>query len=132
MGIGRRDYTWGFLNEAAGEGRYRESFMGFFSEAIDPWAESVIYTYTVATGYRLGINRIYVSSDFGSYNLITLGKNGVMVMQGYFTDAHIFDISDVNPLYFEAGDVLDITIQNRDDIIASFLGGVYGIKEYLI
>jgi len=132
MSVGRRDYTWGFLNEAAGEGRYRETFIDYFVITISSWIQKTVYSYTVPAGYRLGITGIFVSCDNGAVNMVLAKAGATQKLIGYFTGSQKFEISDNNPLYFNAGQVFTIDVYNRDEVSTFCKGWVCGIKEAII
>ena len=132
MTTGRRDYTWGFLNEAAGEGRFRESFSKYFAVGIGTFIVSDAYTYTVPIGKRLGLCKVHCSTENGAYNEISVLKNAEIVMVAMFTCYQVFGFTEINPLYFVAGETLLVRIQNRDEVTSNFYGGVNGVLESVI
>jgi hypothetical protein len=132
MAAGRRDYTWGFLNESAVEGRYSEIFSASFDEVIPAFDWAIVYTYTVPEGYRVGITKILVSSNSGIYNNFWMLKNGVEIFIHLFTGLQIFDFSEHSTIYFNAGEVFAIAIDNTDEITIGFFGSIFGVKESVI
>ena len=132
MASGRRDYTWGFLNEAAVEGRYTESFMKQGEDTVMAGATAVPYTYTVPVGYRLTVNRIDISTESRVRNiaLILLGVD--VVSMHYFSDNYSLVFSDQNPYYIAAGEGLSVQCINQDEITSVFLCTVTGSLMELI
>jgi len=132
MSTGRRDYTWGFLNEAAGEGRYRESFSKYFACTIGSELTVEGYTYTVPANKRLGICKIHFSCDSGGYHNVNIRIDEVTFAAVTFTGKYVYDFTEINPLYVTEGQIFDIQLTNKDDVSVIYYGGVNGVLESLI
>jgi len=131
MASGRRDYTWGFLNESATEGRYTESFSKYFYIGIPALDNVLAYTYTVPAGYKLGVNRIILTSTSGVPNLVYIKKAATVLIGGFLNGNMTFDFSDSNPMYFSAGEVLNIQIYSNEYYTCGIYGYVIGALEQL-
>jgi len=131
MASGRRDYTWGFLNEAASEGRYNQTFQEYVSKDIAAGAVELIWSYTVPAGYRLALNRIEVCSFSRIRNWVFLVSNGVTILTILFDTNYSFIVSDKNPLYTEAGQIVYVSCRNLDELSSMFYGQVTGVLEQL-
>ena len=132
MSVGRRDYTWGFLNESATEGRYTESFVKGFKVNIDTGVTETLYTYTVPAGYKLAINRIAVSTTAGVGGLLSVLKGAVVQLDGFYNETYYFNFSDQNPFYYLAGEVFTLRATNQEETMQAFFGYVVGALEQLI
>lgn len=131
MAVGRRDYTWGFLNEAATEGRYTESFFKNNTVYIASSSVGTVYDYTVPVGYKLGINQIHFSTDSRCVNMICLYVKNTLSGYIHFSDNYVFSFSDQNPLYLFAGERFFITCYNYDEVTANFRVIVIGVLASL-
>ena len=129
MASGRRDYTWGFLNEAASEGRYVEFFGRFFATGITGKHTVLACTYTVPAGYRLGINRVGVASGIVPDNQVYINKNDDNIFIVFFSADYYHEFSDHNTLYFEEGETMNLYIWNNDTVTTTFNGCVSGTLE---
>jgi len=132
MGVGRRDYTWGFLNEAAVEGRYCENYLEYVGVNVDPGSYKVAYSYTVPVGYRISINKVIVTTTsryIASLSVYTATRQYVLV---YFSDNFVCDFSDKNPIYVNAGETIYIKCGNWDEIVAVMSCSIIGVKESII
>jgi len=132
MAVGRRDYTWGFLNEAASEGRYTESFIEYFGTGISAGATVQLYAYTVPAGHRLTINRIILSTNSRIINKVTIFRYPNVLIFMYFTENYDLIFSDQNPVYFAAGERVVITCNNLDEVSYNFYGNIIGSLQSLI
>ena len=131
MASGRRDYTWGFLNEATPEGRYTESFVHSFGGPIIAGGEDSLYSYTVPEGYRLAVNRIDISSTSRAVNLLVIGVDPVYVTSIWFSDNYSLIFSDQNPFYIEAGKTITVDLTNFDEVTGVFSGDIIGSLEQI-
>lgn len=132
MASGRRDYTWGFLNEAAIEGRYTVSFIKNFSVNIGPGSEAFLCKYVVPVGYKLLINRVIFCNTSRFRNFAIIEVNYYAIAQIYFSDDYCFTFSEQNPLCLVAGEELELVCQNADEVNSLFFGTVIGILQGVI
>jgi len=131
MATGRRDYTWGFLNEAAVEGRYTQSFIVHTPLVLAANTLADIYLYTVPAGYRLAINLIGISTNSRVVNTLHVLVATVSKTVSYFSDNYNLLFSDQNPLYITAGQILNIKVKNSDEATYTFYVHVVGALEQL-
>ena len=131
MSTGRRDYTWGFLNEAAVEGRFTESFTKYASGSIGAGAVLYLIDYVIPVGYRLTINRIEASTVSRVINRFGVFVDGVAIIYHYFSENYSFVFSDQNPLYVSAGKTLRVQCMNLDEVPYYFFGSVIGSLQQL-
>ena len=129
MASGRRDYTWGFLHEAASEGRYSEPYWELLYKTIEAGIGETIYTYTIPSGYRLGVTSVEMCSTSRLKNWIAMYINGVNIFKIFFDNTYSFIVSDKNPLYVNAGEIIYIDCFNADDIAYAFHGFITGVLE---
>ena len=129
MSVGRRDYTWGFLNESATEGRYTESFVQFMQGSALTLTWGTLFSYSIPTGYRLSINRINVAAAGPMNNALLVKESTTNRIMAYFTGSYDCVISEKNPLYFAAGKSLIVQVYNFDEITVNYFGSVIGALE---
>ena len=132
MASGRRDYTWGFLNEAAIEGRHIDSFIRNDGAVIVAGGQAFLYKYTVPADYKLLINRVffYTTSRVRNFGIIEI--NTYAKAQIYFAEDYCFVFSDQNPFCVNEGEEIEIVCHNYDEIDANFYVTLVGILESLI
>ena len=129
MASGRRDYTLGYLNETATGARKTTSFSYNSGDTCPAGNVKTILSYKVPTGYRLGINRIHVStsSQSDNYFYVTVGPS--TIASQYFSQNIELTYSDQNPYYVSAGWYVQVVVYNSDDIDASFVSTLIGVLE---
>lgn len=132
MASGRRDYTWGFLNEAAVEGRYTESFVKHGVSLVDAWEGKILYEYTVPAGYRLCINRIEYSTNSRVVNVAQVLWGSSVICFNFFSDNYASVFSDQNPFYLAAGETLSAQCVNNDEKAYAFYCSIIGSLQSLI
>jgi len=131
MAQGRRDYTGGYLIETSVDGRFIDSFIKVFSEAIAGDSDDRIYSYTIPEGYRLGLNSICISTNSGGKNYFTIEAGGNIIASLWFSDTIQIVFSDRNTLYLYAGDHIYIQAYNLDEIEYTFRGVLIATLESL-
>lgn len=132
MAKGRRDYTWGFLNEAAQEGRFRAHFGALFSGEVDPGPGVVLYEYTMPEGYRRSISRIQIIRGTALENSLYIKVDGQTKFFTFFDKDTTVSLSELETVYWIAGETLTITVVNQADETIDFYGYVMGTVESLV
>ena len=132
MAVGRRDYTWGFLNETASEGRYTESFIKPSGGVISAGESSFIYSYIVLANYRLSINRIDISTNSRVINYVSIYISSVEMRSRFYSDDCSIIFSDKNPYYLSTGDEIKVQCHNYDEMACIFVCNITGGLEQLI
>ena len=131
MSHGRRDYTWGFLDEAASEGRYNETYSYFNDIIVDPVSTANIWDYTVPVGCLLALTRISICSESKIMNGFGVYINGAIVFAMLFDSGYSFIVSDKNSLYVKAGEHVYVSVENNDEIAQGFFVNVTGVLEQI-
>lgn len=131
MSVGRRDYTWGFLNESATEGRYTESLEGYFYMGIQPVTTGVVFSYTVPAGFRAGLSTVAISCSSGLDCIIYIKKGNDLKAGGYFTGLRYFNFPDKTTMYFNEGEVINVAVYNAESVANIFFGWVSAVLEAL-
>ena len=127
MSSGRRDYTWGFLDEAALWGRTTEDY-SYFDDAILMSAEEVsIINYTVPAGVQLNINRVVIATQYICSCMVKVLKNEELILIRYIHEDIVMDFPERNPLRYNPGDVLKVIIINIDEAMIYIGCLIYGI-----
>jgi len=131
MATGRRDYTTGFQSESLAEGRYCQSIVKYQSKTCEALHSETVLTYNVPAGYRLGMNRIGITSRSQAthYMWVLIGSTGFGDL--YFSVSGELVFSDMNPLYVSGGETVSVKVYNYDDITAAFLVTLVGVLEKL-
>ena len=124
MANGRRDYTWGFLNETATEGRYCECSSASFTNTVSAGETKQMYFYEVPSGKRLTISSVWVSCVLREVNVFRVYLKGESVLIVYFSDHFCFNFSDRNPMVLSKGDTVSLACTNLVDSNNYFSGGI--------
>jgi len=115
MASGRRDYTFGFLDEAALWGRTTTDYSYFNGDVIYSGEEKAIINYQVPTDIQLNINRIVIATEYLYHCIVTVLKNEDFISRRYFYEDVVMDFSERNPLRYNPGDVLKVLVSNIDE-----------------
>jgi len=129
MASGRRDYTLGYLNETATGARKTTSFSYNSGGTCLVGNVKTILSYKVPKGYRLGINRIHVSTSSQSDNYFYVIAGPSTIANQYFSQNIELTYSDQNPYYLSAGYYVEVVVYNTDDIDAPFVSTLIGVLE---
>jgi len=129
MAKGRRDYTWGFLNEAAQEGRFMAHFGALFNGDVAPGPGVQLYDYTMPAGYRRSISRIQIINGTDLGNAIYIKVAGQAKFFAYFDSELIASLSETETVYWSAGEELTITVINQAAETIAFYGYIMGTVE---
>jgi hypothetical protein len=129
MSIGRRDYTGGYINEAATGSRYPESFDKFVVATLFTIGNYDVYEYTVPAGYRLLLGCVKVTTDSGIFEILALFVNGVWTGGLYFTGSDAIVFPENSPLVLNAGDTLTVRISHLDEVECYYYVQIMASKE---
>jgi hypothetical protein len=120
MAKGRRDYTWGFWDEAASGARYSESFTDKNEIFVSHGEDQIIYSVVIPSGIRLIVNNMIVSTTSMYRNEVTIQRNADIIALVRFSDNYEFNFSSPNPLIFNEGETLIVAVGNHDVVDALF------------
>lgn len=132
MAKGRRDYTWGVLQDSILPGRYSANFFQAATKAIFALTADDVFTYTVPEGYRLFLTGVCVSVSNPPINGIYIIKDSTILITLYFALNYIYDFGSFGSITFEEGEILKVRGINYDDIIANFTVVAFGVLEQLV
>ena len=131
MATGRRDYTWGFLNEAAAGSRSVESFCKTVHQIYQAGQYKEIYSYTVPEGKRLLLNNIILSTEGGltAYAYVYIDSDAISSIR--FSESVILPFPDNSPVYVHAGQKLKVMMGNPDSVSVGMMCNVIAALETL-
>ena len=132
MAKGRRDYTWGVLQDSILPGKYSVNFAGYSNLDLAAYQLMVVYTYTVPDGYRLFLTGLCVSSKSPGAHTLQLWRDSDVLLTLFFSLTHAQDFGSFGSLSFEGGEVLNINCSNAESISAYFWVEVFGVLEQLV
>jgi len=128
MATGRRDYTWGFLSEAAVEGRYVDEYLYNYDLVAISGVSTPIWDYTVPDNCSLLVNHIDIDVDKVCSGIANLFVNDVQVYERFFDEFARFDFSDVNPLKLDTGDhiymLIGVTCYTNPNVVITVVGNL--------
>ena len=131
MARGRRDYTNGFLSETGTGARYTESYLLWYANVIAGGANSTVYQYTVPAGKRLAINGFIFSTDCPILSRVLFTVDAVIKMGLHFSNFGQFPVSEQNPYYVEAGELLKLQVYNDFKDAKTYYVSIIGVLESL-
>jgi len=132
MAKGRRDYTWGVLQDSILPGRYSTNFFKFEYITLLSGTDGDVITYTVPAGYKLLLISVRVSTLSPATNVVRLTKNSILIIDLFYSLNYSFDFGSGGSYSFEAGDVLVVTCINYDTVAHTFYVGIMGVLEQLV
>jgi len=132
MAKGRRDYTWGVLQDSILPGKYSVNFADYDFVLLTAYQNKVVYTYTVPDGYRLYLTGLCVSSVSPGPHTLQLWRNSDVLLTLFFSLTHAQDFGSFGSLSFEGGEVLNVNCENYESISAYFWVEVFGVLEQLV
>ena len=132
MARGRRDYTWGVLQDAILPGRYSVNwFKGAVSVLEGDSTESLI-PYTVPAGYKFFLTGVFVTCSSPQINQIAIWKDAAAVIVSYFTLNYHADFASLGSYNYAAGESFKVAVGNFDTVNATFWVHAFGVLELLV
>jgi len=131
MSQGRRDYIAGFLSETGTGARYTESYFLWYANVIAGAGNTTVYQYTIPTGKKLAINRFIFSSDSPAINRVLFTIDDIIKAGVHFSNYAVYPVSDQNPFYVSAGEVLKLLVYNTHNESHTFYVTIIGCLETL-
>jgi len=132
MAHGRRDYTWGVLQDSILPGRYSANFNDFAYAAVVTGATETVYQYTVPPGYKLFLTAVYITIDVASLCSVVIKKDLENVLYTFFTFNYIFSLGSYGSFPYSEGEVLKVAVSNTDENAGDCYVEVFGVLEELV
>jgi len=132
MGKGRRDYTWGVLQDSILPGRFQVNFY--------EWDTSVLVfnhgynfcLYKVPAGYRLFLVGVTCTASLPGINELSVNNDLGYMHFAYFDLNYVINFGDIGSVTYEAGDTLRCHIKSCDPQAFLAFGAAYGVLEELV
>jgi len=131
MASGRRDYSFGFVNEAGNAGRFVNRWGKIMNKSVEGKATDELYSYTMPAGYRRGIILMHIHGGTAGGNSLQVRVAGSYVYYMPFDRECIVQLSNENIIYYTEGQELEVKVYNADTVAAYFVGYMLGITETL-
>jgi len=133
MAKGRRDYTWGVLQDTVQVGLYSSNlqYTGHVVIAAPPAFGDAI-SYEVPAGYKLFLLGVVCTCQYPGINLAIIGHGEPGYIYAYFDTMASFNLGSYGSISYKAGRVLKVRIYNYDTITQDFWVTIYGILEELV
>lgn len=132
MAHGRRDYTWGVLQDSILPGRYSVNFNGFGTANIATGVTGVPYEYTVPAGKKLYVAGIYVTMNTASLCIAVIKRDDEVMLTAFFSFVYEFDLGSYGSFPYDEGEVLQVRVSNTDEIVGTCYVNVIGVIEDLV
>jgi len=132
MAKGRRDYTWGVLQDAILPGRYSVNWFDSLNLEIDAFSNNTLILYTVPLGYKFFLTGVFITCFSPQMNLITLYKDDVAFLLKYFSVGYDADLASLGSYVFNAAEELKIIATNYDAVDVWFSCQAFGVLEELV
>jgi len=132
MAKGRRDYTWGVLQDSILPGRYSTNFLELGLASVSPGVGANAITYVVPPGYKLFLTGVFLSTPSPCINSSYVKKNGFIVVTSYFSVSYTFDFGSQGSYVYNEGEELQIQFNNNDNVQQLFYAQVIGVLEELV
>lgn len=128
MAEGHRDYTQGYILERSSSGRYSTLFWDNDTATIDADESVNVYNYDVPEGSILWIGIIDVCTDSPKMSNISLGLADTSI--GFkFMENYRYDFGSIGGIYLSAGDNLQVSLHNNDEVSHDYYVTIYGYLE---
>ena len=132
MAKGRRDYTWGVLQDAILPGRYSVNWFRSASHIIEGVGSDTFISYTVPVGYKFFLTGVFVTCSSPQINMTTVTKDAAVVIATYFCLNLSADFASLGSYTFEAGEELKVLAGNFDGADVTFYVQAFGVLEQLV
>jgi len=132
MARGRRDYTWGVLQDAILPGRYSVNWFDSRLVVLESAEDARIYDYSVPAGYKLFLTGLFITCSSPQINLIYIIKDMETIFSNYFTLNFHADFASLGSYIFETGEDFEIYGVNFDSIDVPFRIHAFGVLEQLV
>ena len=132
MAKGRRDYTWGVLQDTIQPGLYSSNFKYAQSVTLAAGANGNAISYTVPDGYKLFLlGAIYTCKNPG-INMAVLGPGSGVDIVAYFDTRAEFNLGSYGGIPYIVPSILNVHFYNYDTQQQVFYAMIYGILEELV
>lgn len=132
MAKGRRDYTWGVLQDSILPGKYSTNFYDGGICVPDSGEGLIAVTYTVPDGFKLFLLGVILGSRSPALNDFGIKKNDLFILYNYFEMTRSLNLGTYGAIPFDEGDKLEIYFKNNDTIAYEFYANIIGVMEELV
>lgn len=132
MAKGRRDYTWGVLQDSILPGRYTSNFSLFGADQLTYQLLKNILSYTVPPGYKFFLLGVFISTHSPVINAGYVKKGTTNISVIFFEVNYFFNYGDLGVVSFEPGEVVNIECLNWDTYTYWFNTTIIGLLEELV
>lgn len=131
MAHGRRDYTWGVLQDSIQPGRYTVNFNDFQALNTNPGQTDTAFTYTVPAGYKLYVSGIMISSNTARRAIVVIKKDTTVLATAWFSFNWSFDFGAYGSFPYEEGEKLEVLVSSGELFSYTVYTNVIGFIEEL-
>jgi len=132
MAHGRRDYTWGVLQDSILPGRYSVNWFEAGTADVGTGDFATIIHYLVPSGYRFFLTGVFVTASLPHMNNLLIAKNEITLITKFFNLNYDVNLGSIGSYMFDPGDYLNILVFNNDELDVSFFVQAFGVIELLV
>jgi len=132
MAKGRRDYTWGVLQDSIQPGLYSVDFIKVDQVYLGSIETGSALSYTVPEGYKLFLLGVYVTTGSFAVNHCRVKRNDAYLSFLEFEVNHELNFGTYGSVSYEPGKILTVEVTNKDDRSFWFYCTVLGVLEELV
>ena len=132
MAKGRRDYTWGVLQDAILPGRYSVNWFMEDTSVLSGVSTESLIPYTVPAGYKFFLTGVFVTCSSPQINQVAIWKDAAAVIVSYFTLNFHADFASLGSYNYAAGEAFKVAVGNFDAVNATFYVQAFGVLEQLV
>jgi len=129
MASGRRDYSFGFVNEAGNSGRFVNRWGKILDKVVTAGETEEVYSYTLPADYKRGLILIHIHGGTAVGNNVQIRVAGSYAYYGMFDREILVQLSEENTIYFSEGQEIEVKVYNADSVDAHFNGYLLGVTE---
>jgi len=132
MSSGRRDYTWGALQDVIQPGQNNSNYYKRALVTTASLAEGTAISYTVPAGYKFFLTGVFVSVNTPQFVHMAIRKETVPFFNANFELNYSFNPGVWGAYGFDEGELLEVLVQNYDTVTVSWYVEMFGILEELV
>jgi len=132
MAEGRKDYTWGVLQDNFVLGRYQANWLKTGTGTIEAGDNDTLLEYTVPAGYKFFLTAVFLTCNSQHRNLLYIMKTVFPLLIKYFNMNYDSEFASLGAFPYNAGDIFKVNAYNYDSIDVFFMVQAYGVLEEIV
>jgi len=132
MASGRRDYTWGALQDIVQPGPNSSNYSNYWQSNIGAGLTSKVATYTVPDGYTFFLFGVIVTCRFPGINRFQIYDDPDLIAEVNFDITGSWMPGQWGSYAMDEGDILNCYVTNRDGVTVEMTVMVCGLLEEIV